>query len=138
MARKFNRHPEDARLWKVIDEMDAQMEAEGVEDATAWPPFGEYESVLYTIFERMVEREGRWEAAFEVEELVEFAEIAEESALSEVAVYGYAAPWFFGEPDLNELDLWYDERRLDDEGWNAWNDAADDIPERFFELDMSM
>ena len=72
------------------------------------------------------------------DELIEFVEIAEESALSELAAFGHVEPWFFGEPDLNEFDLWCDERHLSDIEWSAWNDATDDMDWRFFELDMSM
>lgn len=86
MARKYNRHPEDAKLWKAIEEMDAQMEAEGIEDATAWPLFGEYESILYTIAERSVERESRWHD--ETDELIEFVELAEEDARCQLNIFG--------------------------------------------------
>ena len=34
-----------------LAEWDAEMEAEGVEDATAWPKFPEYERVLYALTE---------------------------------------------------------------------------------------
>jgi len=74
--------------------------------------------------------------AIELEECIELAEVAEESALVELAVFGYAEPWLYGEPDLNEGDVWFEDRYLTDEEWEAWDAATDDIP-GFFELDMS-
>ena len=38
----------------LLAEMDAEMEAEGVEDATAWERWGEYEAILYSLAENEI------------------------------------------------------------------------------------
>ena len=138
--------------WEEIElalaEMDAEMERLGVEDATAWERFPEYERMLYALAEHEVieaERKRREEferiitaEVAERDHIIELVEMAEESALDERAAFGTAVPWFFGEPDLNEFDVWCDEKHLTADEWEAWNAATDDIPEKFFELDMSM
>ena len=88
---KVTRHTEDERLWQAIDEMDAEMERDGVEDATAWEKFPEYERILYAIGEREVERKRRFEESweFESEQIIELAEMAEEAAIAELEAFGY-------------------------------------------------
>ena len=84
--REMERSASIAMLESRIAEMDADMEAEGVEDATAWERFPEYEKLLYALAERIVERQERER---EVEELAELAEMAEENALTELAAFGF-------------------------------------------------
>lgn len=88
--------------WEEIEialaEMDAEMERLGVEDATAWERFPEYERMLYALAEHEVmeaERKRREEferiitaEVAERNEIIELVEMAEEAALDELAVFG--------------------------------------------------
>ena len=77
------------RLWRLLDELDAEMEAEGVEDATAWERWDEYENAIYVLAER---RSERWQER--AERWAEFAQMAEEAALVELEQLGFVAPGF--------------------------------------------
>ena len=144
-------------LKQRLAELDAELEATGLDNALDWEKFPEMERVLYALAERMTEQESErgeseeWRlsefdayGAEERDELLELVEMAEESALSELGAFGSAEPWFYGEPDMswygadNSKTVWSDERYLVGEEWDAWDAATDDIPERFFELDWSM
>lgn len=154
MGKTIERHPENMWLWEQVDELDAELETSDVEDATAWEKWDELENVLMVLAERAVWRESDDELADDeayermlddISEAAELAEIAEESAESELAAFGNAEPWFYGEPELNVFGpdyskgIWSEERQFtEDEEYDAWNAAIDDIPERFFELDWSM
>ena len=157
-----------AWLESKIAELDAEMEAEGVEDATAWDRWDELEQLLYAWAERKTEQdklaherevEEAWdeferceayedaeysELYFDAEDLAEMVEIAEENASAELGAFGSCQGWFYGEPDVDmfgtrfKTRIWSDERYLVGEEWDAWDAATDDIPERFFELDWSM
>lgn len=54
MSKEMKRYeyPEDFWLWEELDELDAELEASGIEDATAWERWDEMESVLMTLAER--------------------------------------------------------------------------------------
>jgi len=97
------------------------------------------------------ERETRNAARYAAmaEEAARLAEIAEENAMTEVDVYGYSEPWFYGcaeAPIVYEtgFELWEDDRMecfnddwsLSDE-WLAWDAASEDIP-GFFECNLSI
>ena len=85
----------------------------------------------------------------ERDDIVELAELAEESAMSELAAFGNCHGWFFGSADASIVwetgfELWQDERvecfnedwSLSEE-WLAWDAASEDIPD-FFELSLSV
>lgn len=140
-----------AWLESKIAKMDAEMDAEGIEDALDWEKFPEYEKLLYALAERMLEQQkadSDAEIAAEVAEqdrLLSLVEIAEEAARSEIGAFGSSEPWFYGEPEMNVFGpdyskgIWADEREFtEDEEFDAWNAAIHDIPERFFEVDWSM
>lgn len=81
--------------WKrQLAEMEAQMDAEGVEDATAWEHWDEYERVLYAVGEYEValkEREFESQLAeetAEIDEMVALAELANEAAMVELEQLG--------------------------------------------------
>lgn len=105
--------------WEIIDELegklaelDAEMEALGIEDATAWERFDEYEDALYLLAEYRL----GWHDPVEVEAaewdgLIEFVEVAEENALAELAAYGYISPGYvrkLSEFDPDEIMCLYD------------------------------
>ena len=50
-------YPEDMWLWEELENLEAQMEAEGVTDATSWERFPEYEYALCVLAERAAWRE---------------------------------------------------------------------------------
>lgn len=109
-----------------LAEYERELDASGVEDATEWERFPEYEGVLYALAEFEVELAERkdfersvaehenstpydevepptpfdWEA-IEHDELIELVELAEESAMSELAAFGNCAGWFFGSCDAS-------------------------------------
>lgn len=87
----------------------------------------------------------KWEN--ELENVIELAEIAEESALSELAAFGSCQGWLFGSCDASFTDtgfeLYEDDRmemfdgwEVSDE-WRAWEAASEDIP-MFFEVNLSI
>ena len=59
MSKTMERYeyPEDMWLWEELDELDAELEASGIEDATAWERWGEMEEVLMMLAERYTWRE---------------------------------------------------------------------------------
>lgn len=145
MGKTMERHPEDMWLWEQLDELDAELETSDVEDATAWEKWDELENVLMVLAERAVWRESREKMLDDIADAADLAEIAEENAETELAAFGSCQGWFYGEPELNVFGadyskgIWSDERQFtEDEEYDAWNAAIDDIPERFFELDWSM
>lgn len=88
----------------------------------------------------------KWEN--ELENVIELAEIAEESALSELAAFGSCQGWLFGSCDASVVwetgfELYEDEHvemfdgwEVSDE-WRAWEAASEDIP-MFFEVNLSI
>lgn len=133
----WGRSIEDAHLWAIIDEMDEEMEAIGIEDATEWEHFGEYEGTLYLIAERAVERERReYERKLAAEtaerdQLIELVETAEESAMAELAVFGCIE----FEPQFN----WRSKSTPEDRGWSRAvldiiAEEGADVAESVFEL----
>jgi len=140
MARRNELEKVIAELKSEMAWWDAELEAADVEDATEWERFPEMERVMYALAERMVEWESLVddpEAAAEtaeIDELMEFVEIAEENALAELAAFGFTAPgfkrhmWEF-DPDevvcFYEYDAIYDEdgHFLDYEG-GCWPEGA--------------
>lgn len=85
----------------------------------------------------------------ERDEVIELAELANESAMSEISAFGSCQGWFFGAAEVSAVyetgyELWEDERvEMFDEEWNvseewlAWDAASEDIP-GFFELNLSV
>lgn len=123
-------------LEQRIAELEAELDASGVDDALEWEKFPEYERLLYALAEHemredeRVEREIAAEVA-EVDELVELAEMAEECAMVELEVYGCIE----FEPQFN----WSAKSTPEDFGWSwavldiiAAEGAAD--AESLFEL----
>ena len=85
---------------------------------------------------------------WELEQVIELAEVAEESALSELAAFGSCQGWFFGSAEApivyeTGFELFEDDRIEMFDGdevsqeWRAWEAASDDIPE-FFEVNLSI
>lgn len=118
--------------YRKLDELDKLMEAEGVEDATAWERFPEYERLLYAVAE--FETQPLDPIAAEVverDELIEFVEMAERTAMTERNVFGYVE----FEPQFN----WDAKSKPDERGWSrAVLDITEDegasIAESIFEL----
>jgi hypothetical protein len=88
----------------------------------------------------------KWE--HELEQVIELAEMAEESALSELGAFGSCQGWFFGSAECSMvyesgLELYEDDRiEMFDGGevsqeWRAWEAASEDIP-MFFEVNLSI
>ena len=88
-----------------------------------------------------------WE--IKAEQAIELAEMAHESAMTELAVFGNCQGWFFGSAECSMVyetgyELWQEERieclnedwSLSEE-WLAWDAASADIP-GFFELNLSV
>lgn len=90
MRRRF----EDRELWERLDNMDAEMARDGIEDATAWCKWDEYEKVLYAIAEREAFRASalREQRMRDFDDIIELVEVAEEAALSELAAFGTIEP----------------------------------------------
>lgn len=114
------------KKWEIIDELesklaelDAEMEALGVEDATAWERFDEYEEALYLLAEyRLGWHDPAETEAAEWDNLIEFVDIAEENALCEIAAFGFVAPGFkrhMWEFDPDEVVCFYEYDRIEDE-----------------------
>jgi hypothetical protein len=110
--RRRNRHIEILR--ERLAELDAELDASGVDDALDWERWDEMERVLYALAERELAAE--WAAAREVaerDELIELAEMAEEAAQTELAVFG-------------NVEWEFDERIIDgDELEGFWEFACD-------------
>ena len=70
-------------LWAQLDELDAELDATGLDDALEWERWDELESILGALAwnraERWADRSERW---------AELAEMAEEAAMAEKAVFG--------------------------------------------------
>lgn len=83
----------------------------------------------------------------ELEQIIETAEMAHESAMSELEVFGDCQGWFFGSCDTSctdeGLELYEDDRMQMWDGWDvsdewrAWESASEDIP-MFFEVNLSI
>ena len=118
--------------YRRLEELDKLMEAEGVEDATAWERFPEYERLLYAVAE--FETQPLDSIAAEVverDELIEFVEMAERTAMTERNVFGCIE----FEPQFN----WDAKSKPDEHGWSrAVLDIIEDegasIAESIFEL----
>ena len=130
-------------LWEQLDELDEELDATGLDDALDWERFPELERVLDALAwnraERWADRSERW---------AELAEVAEESALSELAAFGSCQGWFFGSAECSVVyetgfELYEDDRieMFDGDGvsqeWRAWEAASEDIP-GFFALNLSI
>ena len=150
MKRENRRDRQIERLRARLAELDAELEASGVEDALDWEKFPEMEQVMYALAERELER--GWKTAAEVaerDETIELAELAEESCMSELAAFGDCQGWFFGSAEApivyeTGFELWEDDGiEMLDEDWNvteewfAWDAASEDIP-RFYEMNLSL
>lgn len=74
-------------LWERLDELDAELDATGLDDALDWDKFPEMERVLDALVwnraERWADRSARW---------AEMAEVAHESAMAELAAFGSVWP----------------------------------------------
>ena len=111
----MKRHTEDMHLWRRLDELDAELDASGVEDATEWEHWDEMENILMLLAERHVqrmERERNAAAAKETkyeDEVIELTELSEEAAMDELAAFGCIE----FEPQFN----WHAKSTPDDFGW---------------------
>ena len=107
----MKRHNEDMYLWRRLDELDAELDASGVEDATAWEHWDEMENILMLLAERHVQRMERKRNAADAAEvehedkLVELVEIAEEAAVSELGAFGSIEPPSFDERIIDDAEL---------------------------------
>lgn len=119
MARKSTLERVIAELKAELAYYDAELEAAGIEDATEWERFPEMERVMYALAERMVELESLRESD---DELLEAVALAEESALAEIAAFGFTAPGYrreMWEFDPDEVVCFYEYDRIyDDEGYD--------------------
>lgn len=101
--------------------MDAEMEREGVEDATAWEHFPEYERILYALAESQVERDLAVSAEVqERDELIELVELADENAKAELGALGDCGAPF----DTAGAEEWPD--TWEPGYFDAWHDACND------------
>lgn len=99
------------KLRARLAELDAELDASGVEDALDWERFPEMERVMYALAERELEQE--WAESREVaerEEIIELAEMAEEAALAELGAFGFIE----FEPQFN----WSAKSTPEDRGWS--------------------
>lgn len=91
--RRYRRHVEELR--ERVAELEAELDASGVEDALEWERFPEYERLLYALVEREVELMLATSAEVaERDEIIELAEQAHESAMTELEAFGESVPWF--------------------------------------------
>lgn len=77
-------------LKRELAEFDAELEAWDGDDATEWERFPEMERVMYALGELEVMRDLRIsDEVAERDEIIEFVDVAEEAALSELAAFGF-------------------------------------------------
>lgn len=104
-------YPEDMWLWEELENLEAQMDAEGVTDATSWERFPEYEGVLCILAERAA-----WRESYPYEQYKRDRAAAIADGTDPRCIMSYAECLAY-----DEFERW---ERQQDEVWEAYDEVC--------------